>query len=184
MSFVDMAYLRKNNLRNGIIRYYRKKTGGRLEIKITPAMQEIIDYFSPMVKASPYVFPIISDSRKPHRTQYETGLTTQNRLLKELARLAGTGVKLSTHMARHSWATLAKEEDLPLWVISEGLGHNNEQTTYIYLSQLERSVLDSANERIYKALTQKTKHADKNGRKIINSKKVRNTEILIPLYRR
>ncbi|WP_163308566.1 phage integrase SAM-like domain-containing protein, partial [Dysgonomonas sp. 521] len=106
MSFVDMAYLRKNNLRNGIIRYYRKKTGGRLEIKITPAMQEIIDYFSPMVKASPYVFPVIdNNNKKPHRLQYETGLTTQNRLLKELARLAGTGVKLSTHMARHSWAT-------------------------------------------------------------------------------
>lgn len=67
-------------------------------------------------------------------------------------------------MARHSWATIAKEENLPLWVISEGLGHNNERTTYIYLSQLERSVLDTANEKVCMILYRKQKRESKRKR--------------------
>lgn len=57
-------------------------------------------------------------------------------------------LRLITYLARHSWATMAKRENLPLWVISEGLGHSNEKTTYTYLASFERSVLDLAGERI------------------------------------
>ncbi|NDV96983.1 hypothetical protein D0T84_19025 [Dysgonomonas sp. 521] len=148
MCFIDLSFLRKDNIRGNIIRYYRKKTGGLIEIKITPIMQVLIDSFTQDVTKSPYLFPVITTPGKKERLQYETGLRMQNRRLKELAQQASIGLSLTTHVSRHSWASIAKRENLPLWVISEGLGHSNEKTTYTYLAQLERSRLDSANEMV------------------------------------
>lgn len=148
ISFVDMAYLRKDNIRGGVLSYYRKKTGRQIEVKISPAMQSIINSFSERVRHSPYLFPIINGTKKNARLQYESGLRLQNIRLEKLAHLARVEEKVTTHVARHSWATMAKGENLPLWVISEGLGHSNEKTTYTYLASFERSVLDLAGERI------------------------------------
>ncbi|MFV0470019.1 MAG: tyrosine-type recombinase/integrase [Dysgonomonas sp.] len=153
MSFVDMAYLRKENIRGGIITYYRKKTGQLMEVSITPMLQKIIASFSDEMQSSHYVFPIIKDEKKDARLQYETGLRLQNFRLKKLSLLCGIKKNISTHVARHSWATVAKRENLPLWVISEGLGHSNEKTTYTYLASFDRSVLDSANEVISRAVS-------------------------------
>lgn len=148
MSFVDMAYLRKSNIRSGILSYFRKKTGKLIEVKVTPYMQSIINYFSEHSYGSNYVFPIIKEGKGAERLQYETGLRLQNMRLNKLSDLAGVNDKVTTHVARHSWATMAKQENLPLWVISEGLGHSNEKTTYTYLASFERSILDRANEQI------------------------------------
>jgi integrase len=152
MNFVDMAYLRKENIRGGVISYYRKKTGQLIEIKLTPVLQELIDSFSRDVKFSPYVFPVITDPDKPARRQYQSALRLQNIYLKKLCKLAGVKSKVTTHVTRHSWATIAKEENLPIWVISEGLGHSNEKMTYTYLASFDRSVLDQASEIVNEAL--------------------------------
>jgi integrase len=148
MSYVDMAHLRKDNIRHGVISYYRKKTGQKIEITVTPPLQRLIDSFSQEVRHSPYVFPVIRDVGKSSRLQYENGLRLQNRLLKRLAAMAGIGEKLSTHVSRHSWATIGKKQNLPLWVISEGLGHSSEKMTYTYLASFERSTLDKASRKI------------------------------------
>ncbi|MBF0647868.1 site-specific integrase [Dysgonomonas sp. GY75] len=152
MSFVDMAYLRKENIRQGVISYYRKKTGQKIEVTLTPSLQRLIDSFSGEVRHSPYLFPIIRDAGRPARLQYENGLRLQNKRLKKLSALAGIGEKLSTHVSRHSWATTGKKQNLPLWVISEGLGHSSEKMTYTYLASFDRSTLDRANEQIALAL--------------------------------
>ncbi|GAB6124281.1 phage integrase SAM-like domain-containing protein [Dysgonomonas termitidis] len=152
MSFVDMAYLRKENIRQGVISYYRKKTGQKIEVTVTPSLQRIIDSFSGEVRYSPYLFPVIRDADKSPRLQYENGLRLQNKRLKKLSALAGIGEKLTTHVSRHSWATIGKKQNLPLWVISEGLGHSSEKMTYTYLASFDRSTLDRANEQIALAL--------------------------------
>lgn len=154
MSFVDMAYLRKDNIRHGVISYYRKKTGQKIEVAVTPTLERIIGSFSEEVKYSPYLFPVIHDPGKPARVQYESGLNTQNRRLKKLARMAGIDLEwgLSTHVSRHSWATTGKEQNLPLSVISEGLGHATEKMTYTYLASFDRSRLDKANAKIARAI--------------------------------
>lgn len=152
MSFVDMAYLTKSNVKKGTIRYFRKKTGQLLEVKITPVMRRIIDHFEKQTRYGNYVFPIIKDTNRSLRLQYESGLRTQNERLKHLAELAGIDKRVSTHVARHSWATIAKNEKLPLWVISEGLGHTNEKTTYTYLASFDRSVIDQASDTISRAV--------------------------------
>lgn len=155
MSFVDMAYLRKDNIRQGIISYYRKKTGQKIEVTVTPILKQIIDSFADEVKGSPYLFPIIRDPDKSPRTQYESGLRLQNNRLKRLSRMTGIEVKwgLTTHVSRHSWATTGKTQNLPLSVISEGLGHSSEKMTYTYLASFDRSTLDKASEKIAQAIS-------------------------------
>ena len=150
MSFVDMAYLRKENIRHGAISYYRKKTGKKIEVGLSDSLKRIIDSFAEEVEGSPFVFPIIRDASKPHRLQYESGLKIQNLRLKRLSRLAGIcpGWGLTTHVSRHSWATAGKYQHLPLSVISEALGHRSEKTTFTYLASFERSILDQAGETV------------------------------------
>lgn len=158
MCFIDLAYLKKDNLKNGLISYVRRKTGRQMEVRITPEMQAIIDSFSFQVSDSPYLFPIITptkgeiDPRRLARLQYDTALRAQNLLLKKLASLAKIDKPISTHWARHTWATIGKQEQVPLQVLSECLGHSSEKTTLIYLGLLENSVLDEANRTITSAL--------------------------------
>ncbi|HOM35306.1 MAG TPA: site-specific integrase, partial [Clostridia bacterium] len=54
--------------------------------------------------------------------------------------------------SRHSWASAAKEKKIPLSVISEGLGHDSELTTRIYLASLDTAEIDRANNLILRAL--------------------------------
>ena len=50
-----------------------------------------------------------------------------------------------TYVARHSWASVARGKHIPLSVISEGMGHDSEKTTLIYLAALDTTVIDKAN---------------------------------------
>ncbi|MCD7916056.1 MAG: site-specific integrase [Tannerellaceae bacterium] len=147
MSYVDMAYLKKTDVRGGKICYRRRKTGQLLEITLTSELKEILIYFSPYVKNSIYLFPVIRKEIR-ERLAYETGLRIQNLRLKALSRILDLGTVLSTHVARHIWATVAKREHIPLSVISESLGHYSEKTTLIYLASFDSSVLDRANRRV------------------------------------
>ncbi|GHT49914.1 transposase [Bacteroidia bacterium] len=148
MSFVDMAYLRKKNISRDEISYCRKKTGKNMRIKITPPMQFIIDYFEPATRTSPYVFPIIIPGNGRENRQYEYALQEQNKLLKIIGEIAGINKLISTHVARHSWATIARMEHIPISIISEALGHRDEKTTTIYLDSFNDSVIDRVSEQI------------------------------------
>lgn len=147
MAFVDIAYLKRSDLHNGTICYTRRKTGQLLNIKIEPKMQQIIDRYS--MQLSPYVFPILSslDIAESYK-QYLAALNTYNRLLGRLSELLGCGSKLTSYTSRHSWATAAMNHNVPISVISQGMGHTSEQTTRIYLTMLENSVIDEANKQI------------------------------------
>jgi len=164
MSFVDVAFLRKSDIHNGILSYCRRKTGQQLEMTISVEMRRIINSFRNETKDSPYIFPIIRRPGQNEYCQYETGLKRQNIWLKKLSshcklsiapqgkRMLFGNYQLSTHYARHTWASLAKELNFPIAVISEGLGHTSEKTTSIYLSSFDRTVLDSMNRRISRAI--------------------------------
>lgn len=59
---------------------------------------------------------------------------------------------LTLYVARHSWASIAKSKNIPISVISEGMGHDPEMTTQIYLASLDNAVVDRANAQILKDL--------------------------------
>ena len=151
MAFVDIAYLKKSNLQNGMICYARRKTGQLLSIRIEPSIQHIIDRYTSTL--SPYVFPIITATNQAQAyEQYKVALNTYNRQLGRLSKMLGCGCKLTSYTSRHSWATAARNHNVPISVISAGMGHTTEQTTRIYLTMLENSVIDDANKEIIGSL--------------------------------
>ena len=75
-----------------------------------------------------------------------------NHHLKKLAEIIGVSIPLTMYCARHSWASAAKAKGIPLGVISEGMGHDSEATTQIYLASLDTTAVDKANAAIIKAL--------------------------------
>lgn len=156
MAFVDMAYLRKENLRQGTLRYTRHKTTQPMAVRIEPYAQQIIDRH-PAADASPYLFPILT-SEEPARAyrQYQTALNRYNRHLKQLSDMLHLDRGLTSYVARHSWATAARNRNVPLSVISAGMGHNSERTTQIYLAMLDEITIDTCNSTIVAALERTT----------------------------
>jgi len=150
MSFVDISFLRKKDVSNGILSYRRRKTGTQLHIKWEKCMQDIVDKYD--VSNTIYLLPIIKDPNKDSRLQYMNKLPTLNRKLKDLAKIVGISMPLTMYVARHSWASIAKNENIPISVISESMGHDSEMTTQIYLASLDTSIIDRANKRILELL--------------------------------
>ncbi|WP_418529891.1 site-specific integrase [Paraprevotella clara] len=150
MSFIDMAYLKKNDLDNGCLAYRRKKTGQLLTMEWTCQMQDIIDKYKP--NDTRYLLPILTREDGSERRQYQNQMRKINRQLKEIARMAGLSLPLSMYYSRHSWATIARGKDIPLSVISEALGHDSETTTQIYLDSIKSSEVDKANRMILEGL--------------------------------
>ena len=146
MAFVDAAYLKKQDLQNGIIRYHRRKTGQPIEVAVEAMMQDIIDRYADKTKGTPYIFPILpeADEETTYRA-YRSALRTYNSHLKLLSQMLNEDVNLSSYVARHSWASNMHEMSMPLSVISQGLGHDSELTTQIYIKSLENSVIHKAN---------------------------------------
>ena len=145
MSFVDMAYLKKSDLQNGILTYRRRKTGQELSIKWEKCMAEIVTKYPG--SQTDYLLPIIKE-KENERKQYDNALHIVNYRLKDLSKMLKLQRPLTMYVARHSWASAAKAKHVPLSVISEGMGHDSEATTQIYLASLETSVVDKANKMI------------------------------------
>ena len=145
MSFIDMAYLKKSDLQNGILTYRRRKTGQLLSIKWEKCMEDIVSKHPQ--NQTDYLLPIIKETVNERR-QYDNALHLVNYHLKGLSSMLKLQRPLTMYVARHSWASAAKAKNVPLSVISEGMGHDSEATTQIYLASLETSVVDKANKMI------------------------------------
>ncbi|MCL2133432.1 MAG: site-specific integrase [Bacteroidales bacterium] len=145
MPFVDMANLRKTNLKNGYIVYTRSKTKQILRIKIEDCMQDIIVRYAEAT-VDDYLLPVFTAQNRDNTSQ----LRNHNKRLKRISDILGLEKPLSSYVSRHSWATLAFRKGIPIEVISESMGHENESTTRIYLASLGQSVVDKANAEIIK----------------------------------
>ena len=150
MSFVDMAYLKKKDLQNGILSYRRQKTGQKLFIKWESPMQEIVNKYN--TANSPYLLPIIKNMETDVRRQYKNAAHLVNDKLKKIGKRLGLDIPLTTYVARHAWASIARSKNISLSVISEAMGHDSEMTTRIYLASLDTSAIDKANKLILKSL--------------------------------
>lgn len=150
MSFVDMAYLKKKDIANGVLVYRRKKTGQQLFIRWEKCMQEIVSKYP--VNETEFLLPLIIHPNEDYRKQYANALHHVNRLLKKIGEMIELPIPLTMYVARHSWASIAKSRNVPISVISEGMGHDSEATTQIYLASLDTSVVDRANKKILNLL--------------------------------
>jgi len=152
MSVIDMAYLRKTDLAGGVLSYRRKKTGQQLFVKWEKPMQEILDKYR--VENSPYLLPIIEGDvvDDKARRQYRNKAHFINCKLKLIGKRLELPIPLTLYVARHCWASIARSKNVPVSVISEGMGHDSEKTTLIYLASLDTTAIDKANSLILKSL--------------------------------
>ena len=98
MSFVDMAYLHKEDLSEGILSYKRKKTGQLLHIRWERCMENIVKKYS--WNHTVYLLPILKDNGVDERRQYKNAITLMNRRLKDIGRMVGLTHPLTMHCAR------------------------------------------------------------------------------------
>ena len=124
MSFVDMAFLKKKDLRDGILVYRRQKTKKQLSIRWEKPMQGIVARHG--LPDSPFLLPIIRHAGKEERRQYLNAIHWMNKALKNVGKMAGCPLPLTFHCARHGWASIAMSQKIPLPVISEAMGHDSE----------------------------------------------------------
>ena len=160
ISFIDLAHLRKSDLKDGFISYTRSKTGQRISIRWEKDMQDIADKYQAQTVSSPYLFPFLADcatnnkkgtmkdKRQDELRLYHNAESRITYHLKKLGEKMEINSKLTLYVARHSWATTARDKNISISVISKALGHNSETTTQIYLRSIQSSEVDDANAEI------------------------------------
>jgi len=160
ISFIDLSHLRKSDLKDGFISYTRSKTGQRISIRWEKDMQDIVDKYQTQTASSPYLFPFladcdtnskngtIQDKRQDELRLYHNAESRITYHLKKFGAKMGIQGKLTLYVARHSWATMARDNDVSISVISQALGHNSETTTQIYLRSIQSSEVDDANAKL------------------------------------
>lgn len=148
ISFVDLAYLKKDDIRNGQLHYSRKKTGQELTIGWESVMQDIVDNYIHLTKGSPYLLPIITKTDGTERRQYERMEHKVNYYLKKIGTMVGLQASLTTYTGRHTWASILRDMGTSLSVISKGLGHESLKTTQVYLSSIDMEGVVKANRKM------------------------------------
>lgn len=155
MSFVDIAHLKKENTNNGIITYRRRKTKQLLRIKCEDTIRDIIAKYADECENSSYVFPILQDSLRSEEDKDRrclSALHTVNSNLDKIGCKIRLQQKLTTYVARHSWASVANNMGISIGTISQAMGHTSEKTTRIYLASVDTSKVDKANHKILSML--------------------------------
>jgi len=141
MAFVDMCYLKKENIHSNMLVYRRRKTGQWLQIRIEAPLKELLrKYYD---ANSPYLLPMLRDDDSYKGYRYIQ--RRLNKRIREIGDLLEFNFPLTFYVARHTWATLAHESGIAMSVISEGMGHGSEKTTRIYLAGLSHQIIDKAN---------------------------------------
>ena len=108
MSFVDMGYLKKTDLRDGNLRYRSRHTGQMTEVKWEPCMQEIVNKYISKT-AQKYMLPIIlkEGNEDEERKQLRNMQLKMNRSLKTISKAIGLEKPVSMFMTRGSWSAIA-----------------------------------------------------------------------------
>lgn len=153
MSFVDIAFLKHKHICDEVISYSRHKSKQLIHIGITSQIQDLFNRYGVNRETSDkdsYIFPIIKPLRVGKKQvseyrQYRTALSRINRALKKIAGDLDICTPLTTYVARHTWATLARDNGVPISTISAGLGHTTEGMTHVYLKDLDINHLKQIN---------------------------------------
>ncbi|WP_424492740.1 phage integrase SAM-like domain-containing protein [Salinimicrobium sp. GXAS 041] len=151
MNFADMAFLKWSDVRNNKITYSRQKTQKLFVIEILPPVEKILKYFKEQKSTSPYVFPIFLKegmSAKQIANRRHKVLSRYNRRLNEIASLVGLDRRISSYVARHSYATIMMHKGASVEVISEALGHSNVQITTSYLKRFDNKRIDNEHKKL------------------------------------
>ena len=148
MPFIDLAFLTQDNISGDRIVYNRIKTGVKVSIPITPGMKALLTRYHR--EGALRLFPILPDKEEISHEVYKSRLHHENKCLKEAGKTLGLKTALTIYVARHSWASQAQEQDIPIAVIKQNLGHTSEDTTRIYLAALSQEKIKEESVKVTK----------------------------------
>lgn len=158
--FVDLVFLRKADLHDGVITYRRRKTGRVLAVRLTPEAKVLLERYASADEASPYLFPLLrSQGGRESYREYQQALRWLNRQLALLGVVLGLSQKISSYTARHTWATAAYHCEVHPGIISEALGHSSVTVTETYLKPFKNKKIDEANEKVISFVKRMTNYA-------------------------
>ncbi|WP_462376782.1 phage integrase SAM-like domain-containing protein [Rikenella microfusus] len=161
MSYVDLAFLTRDAVQGDIMQYTRQKTGQVFTVRVTPPLRELMARYA---ECAPWMLPVMiggavcrddaaprpdlepDTPQKELYKRYKDTLTDYWYYLGVISEELCTEKRLTFNVARHSWASLARDRGIPVSVISAGMGHTSEKTTAIYLDELDAREVDNAND--------------------------------------
>ena len=149
INFVDMAYLTERNVIDNRLIYHRRKTGKLINLPMQQRAYMVLKEYKKSNEA--YLFPILSSRHKTEQqrlNRLHKVITKVNNALKSIGEELHIPIKLTTYVARHSYATVLKRAGVSTSIISESLGHSSEKVTQIYLDGFENSQIDKAMENL------------------------------------
>ena len=135
LAYSDVKQLKKEHIVIGIngdrwIKMPRKKTKAMSSIPLLPPAEEIIEKYSehPYVLDRKGVLPVLTNQKS-------------NAYLKEIADVCGITKNLTTHLARHTFATtVTLSNGVSIATVSKMLGHRSLKTTQIYAKVLDSKI--------------------------------------------
>lgn len=150
INIVDIAFLKYANvIDNERLQFRRSKTKKMISFRLQPMAKDIIKKYSKKKhKQTDYVFPIFDDTKqktmkeKYYKLDYQTRYV--NKYLKKIGEYLDISLKLTSYVARHSFATVLKRSGVNTSIISEAMGHSSEKVTQIYLDSFENTQIDEA----------------------------------------
>ena len=150
LPFVDLAYLRKSDLRDNVITYRRRKTGRPLSVTLTPEAMILLKRYMSRDTDSPYLFPLLKSGEGTKEAYHENQLALRSFIqqLMLLGKMLGVNDRLSSYAARHTWATTAYYCEIHPGIISEAMGHSSITVTETYLKPFRSKKIDEANNQI------------------------------------
>lgn len=150
LPFVDMAYLRKQDLQDNIISYRRRKTGHPMRMALPEEAVRIMNRLKNKDEDSPYLFSILGSAEGTAEAykEYQSALRNFNYNLSVLRQSLGIGSELTSYTARHTWATMAYYCEIHPGVISEAMGHSSITVTETYLKPFQERKIDDANRHV------------------------------------
>ena len=145
INFVDMAFLTEKNIIDSRFVYRRKKTSKLINLPLQEEARLVLKRYKN--NRNLYLFPILSNLHKTEQqrlNRLHKVITKVNKALKAIGEELSIPIKLTTYVARHSYATVLKRAGVPTSIISESLGHSSERITQIYLDSFGISQIDEA----------------------------------------
>ena len=161
MPFIDLAHLRKSDLRNRRITYRRHKTGKLMVVDVPPDAMRLLQKYRDKTD-SEYLFPLLHGGlfMEEHHHRYQETLRHFNRELARLMKQLLPGVSVSSYTARHTWATLAYHSGVPVGLISQSLGHSSIRVTMTCLKPFDAEVIDRINRQVISLVKKSKKKKD------------------------
>lgn len=148
-AYSDVYEFKQNAVMKGLdgnlwLSTLRQKTGTKESVPLLPVALEIIEKYRNHEYCTKYdkLLPVNSNQR-------------YNAYLKEIADICGINKTLTSHIARHTFATtITLANGVPIETVSAMLGHNSIRTTQIYAKVVEQKVSDDMQRLREKLFTQ------------------------------